>query len=306
MFVWLLAACTPTSAIPPLTPSGTAPSGTVISPTSTAVPSANSLSPTELKYQLLAEFPALFFCDSDFYPVAREDEGELALQRFPEIAANGEEFQAILKHQGLDGLIEFTDEQKLLIYREHKKLAVIQLEPTGDEYQFQVQVAEASEQGFLIRGRIDSSGTISVETREPTIATCPICLAAHTQIDTPDGPVAVETLRRGDSVWTVDATGTRQPATVLRTTRVVVPARHPMLHLVLADGRELWVSPGHPTAEGKPLGDLRTGDLLDGARVTHSEQVAYNAPATYDLLPSGGTGFYWANGILIGSTLSAP
>lgn len=34
-----------------------------------------------------------------------------------------------------------------------------------------------------------------------------------------------------------------------------------------------------------------------------TELVSYSNGYTYDVLPSGDTGLYWANGILIGSTL---
>ncbi len=54
------------------------------------------------------------------------------------------------------------------------------------------------------------------------------------------------------------------------------------------------------------MGDLKTGDVLDGARVTAFELIPYHQPATYDILPAGGTGFYCANGILVGSTLTQP
>ena len=54
------------------------------------------------------------------------------------------------------------------------------------------------------------------------------------------------------------------------------------------------------------LGDLKVSDLLDGARVILIERLPYKGTATYDLLPSGDTGFYWANGILMGSTLTRP
>src|SRR5262245_8791631 len=41
-------------------------------PTSTPIPPiAGGLGPTELKYRVLAEFPQFFFCDPDFYPIAR-------------------------------------------------------------------------------------------------------------------------------------------------------------------------------------------------------------------------------------------
>jgi hypothetical protein len=85
-----------------------------------------------------------------------------------------------------------------------------------------------------------------------------------------------------------------------------VPATHQIIHLVLNDGRELWASPGHPTADGRTLGNLKVDGLLDGARITLIERLPYNGTATFDLLPSGATGFYWANGILMGSTLAKP
>jgi hypothetical protein len=79
-----------------------------------------------------------------------------------------------------------------------------------------------------------------------------------------------------------------------------------MVHVILDDGREAWVSPGHPTADGRSFGELLPGDRLDGAQIALLELVPYAWPETYDLLPAGETGYYWANGILMGSTLSQP
>jgi hypothetical protein len=76
-----------------------------------------------------------------------------------------------------------------------------------------------------------------------------------------------------------------------------------MAHLILADGRELLVSPGHRTADGRQAGDLKIGDQLDGSNITTWELVPYADGRTYDLLPAGATGFYWANGILMASTI---
>lgn len=287
----------------PLPPGATAPPFPT-APPATLIPTlASGATPTELKYQLLAQFPNLFFCDPDYYPVARNDEAEQARQRFPELQANAEEFQAILNHTGLSGLTTFTDEQKLLIYREHKKLAAVQFELAGDQYRFQMQIEENPGQGFILTGLIDILGSITVQQREPSFPACPICLAAQTRIDTPRGPVAVDDLRAGDMVWTVDAAGARISAPILKTVRVFVPAHHGMIHVVLQDGRELWASPGHPTSDGRTLADLKAGDLLDGAPIVRLNHAAYGQPATFDLLPSGGTGFYWANGILLASTL---
>ena len=286
------------------TPATAGPFPTLAPPTSIPTLPAGALSPTELKYKLLEQFPDFFFCDPDFYPIAREEEPVLVQQRFPELQANQEEFQAILNHNGLAGVTTFTDEQKLLIYREHKKLNAIYFELVGDKYQFQIQTGAEGQQGSVVTGTIDGSGSVEVQKQEPAIPTCPICLAKGTLIDTPRGPIPVENLRLGDSVWTMNGAGERVAATILRTSRVPVPATHQVVHVTLSDRRELWASPGHPTTDGKMLGDLAVNDRLDGALVINVERLHYAGTATYDLLPSGNTGFYWANGILIGSTLA--
>ena len=267
---------------------------------------ASTFSPTQLKYKILEKFPDFFFCDPDYYPIAREDEMTLAQARFPELQVNQEEFQTILKHNGLAGTTSFTDDQKLLIYREHKKLNAIYFELAGDKYQFQIQTGAEGQGGSVITATIDGNGSIEILKQEKGFPTCPICLAAGTLIDTPRGPLAVETLRVGDPVWTMNRSGERVAGTILRTSRVPVPAAHQVIHVILSDGRELWASPGHPTTDGKRLGELRVNDLLDGARAIKVERLHYAGTATYDLLPSGDTGFYWANGILIGSTLATP
>jgi hypothetical protein len=283
---------------------GPAPTSVPLTPIPT-LPSS-SLSPTELKYKILDQFPDFFFCDPDFYPIAHDDETILAQQNFPNLQANQEEFQAILSHNGLSGNTTFTDEQKLLVYREHKKLNAIYFELVNDRYQFQIQTGAEGQQGSFISGTIDGDGLIEIQKKESGFPTCPICLAAGTLIDTPRGPVAVENLRVGDSVWTMNGSGARVTGNILRTSRVLVPANHQVVHVTLSDGRELWASPGHPTPDGKVLGDLKLNDLFDRARVIKVERLRYAGTATYDLLPSGDTGFYWANGILMGSTLAKP
>lgn len=264
---------------------------------------SSSLSPTELKYRVLDQFPDFFFCDPDYYPVARADEMELARARFPELQANQEEFEVILDRNGLSGNTTFTDDQQLLIYREHKKLNAIFFQVADDQYQFQIQTGIEGQQGSLITGTIDGNGSIETQSQQQSFPTCPICLAAGTLIDTPQGSIAVEDLRLGDAVWTMNDAGQRVAATISRTSRVPVPASHQVVHVILSDGRELWASRGHPTADGRKLGDLKVNDIIDGVRVILIEQLPYSGTATYDLLPSGDTGFYWANGILMGSTL---
>lgn len=132
---------------------------------------------------------------------------------------------------------------------------------------------------------------------------CPICLAANTLIDTPSGFVPVKNLEMGMSIWTANKDGQRVSGVVTKIARVPVPPTHQMVHVVFDDGRELFVSPGHPTTDGRIASDLVMHDLYDSARVVASELVAYDDVATYDILPSGETGFYFAGGILLDSTL---
>ena len=73
--------------------------------------------------------------------------------------------------------------------------------------------------------------------------------------------------------------------------------------MVLADGRRLTASPLHPIGDGRTLGSLQVGDRVDGVAVTRVEAVPDLLGRTYDLLPAGPTGEYWAGGILLRSTL---
>jgi len=175
------------------------------------------------------------------------------------------------------------------------------------------------ERGFPITLRIGENAsngctiTLTLISIESNIATfikktdsnrpCPICLAENTLIDTPSGAVPVQQLQKGMAIWTVNSLDARVPATILETVRTPVPPTHRVTHLVLDDGRELFASPGHPTGDGRIIGDLSRGDILNGGRVLTVESILYQKDFTYDILPSGETGLYWANGILIGSTL---
>ncbi len=105
-------------------------------------------------------------------------------------------------------------------------------------------------------------------------------------------------------MWTVDDKGNRVTGSVFETVVTPVPLSFQTVRMILSDGRTVTASLGHPTREGRALGDYRVGDILDGAFVVAVEHLAYDGGATYDLLPFGETGLYWANGILLKSTLS--
>ena len=107
----------------------------------------------------------------------------------------------------------------------------------------------------------------------------------------------------GALVWSVNKKGEKIGSKVIKITRTPTPATHKVVHLVLVDGREVWVSPNHPTMDSRPVGELRAGDLYDGGEVKSAELVPYSDNQTYDLLPDSDTGYYFANGILLKSTL---
>jgi hypothetical protein len=133
---------------------------------------------------------------------------------------------------------------------------------------------------------------------------CPICLSENTYIDTPQGRVSVKDMKEGMAVWTVDNSGVKMRATVLKTGKTEVNSGHEMIHLLLSDGRELFASPGHPLADRRLLGSISTGDIIDGAKVISAQKIPYKGKYTYDILPSGDTGLYFADGILVKSTIS--
>jgi hypothetical protein len=277
-------------------------------PKPTPTPTLPRLALVDLRYRLVDEIGRPLFCDPDFYPVARADETELAVSRYPEIRADAPTYAAIAAHLQISGSGDPSAAQKLAIYREWKALNALVLTPTGAAYSFDYVAADApdAKSGTHVTGTVDASGAITVSTREPSgPPMCPICLARGTRIDTPTGPVAVEDLRVGMTVWTSDGAGGRHAARLIAVGSTPVPSTHRVVHLVLADGRILDVSPGHPLADGRPVGSVRAGDVLDGAVVVSIALRPYAGRATFDVLPAGPTGTYWANGILIGSTLKS-
>jgi predicted lipid-binding transport protein (Tim44 family) len=127
------------------------------------------------------------------------------------------------------------------------------------------------------------------------------CLAAGTQIATPAGSVAIETLRPGDLIITV-ADGHRA-TTAVAALREVIPAE--FVALETDQGTTLLATAEHPVAVA-PGVFRRAGDLVAGAELTgvagscrlqHATRQPAERPA-YDLLVSRG-GVFFANGILV-------
>lgn len=276
-------------------------------PAASPSPTPSPLPVAELKYRVFDQIGRPWYCDPDLYPVARADEKELARQRLPEMQKDADTYAAILRHNALGAGANLTDDQLLAVYHDWKDLQRLPLDPTGPPgvygSTFVVRPQTAAKTGERVELRIDTRGRITVLSRAQVGApNCPICLADTTLIETPRGQIRVTDLTIGDLVWTLGAAGQRAAAPIVEVRGVEAPVGHKVLRLVLADGRSVTASPGHPTGDGRTLASLGSGDRLDGSPIVRIERLPYRG-RTYDLLPAGATGAYWADGVLLGSTL---
>lgn len=130
------------------------------------------------------------------------------------------------------------------------------------------------------------------------------CLPATAKIATPRGEVLITELGIGDRVWSIDERGEKIEARVVDIGWQAVIGKHEIVEVTLDDGRVTRASAGHPLADGGTVGDLVTGVAIDGATVKSVKTVPYDGERTWDLLPDGPTGVYWADGVLLGSTLA--
>jgi hypothetical protein len=266
--------------------------------------SAPPLTIDQIKFRVLDRVGPPNYCDPDFYPIAREGGDQAnAIATYPQIQSQSELYDAILTHERLPAG-DLTDAQKLTVYRAYKLLRALNLTQSGDHYTFNYR-ATVGDSIQMVSGTVGVDGVVTITSQTPAgPPPCPICLAAATLIATPGGAVKVIDLKPGMIVWTASLDGSRVAAPVLEVGSTPVPATHMMVHLVMADGRELLASPGHHTADGRPLGALSVGDRLDGSTVKSWALVQYSGDRTYDLLPAGPTATYWANGILLASTIA--
>jgi len=129
------------------------------------------------------------------------------------------------------------------------------------------------------------------------------CLAPDTLIATPSGSVAISAVLKGLLVWTQDADGKRVAERVIETNATRVNGPHDVALVRLRDGREIVSSLAHPLLGGRVVAELSVGEAYDTSRISLIDVRAYDESHTYDILPAGDTGVYWANEIPVGSTL---
>jgi len=276
--------------------------------TASPTPVPSPLPVAELKYRVMDAGGRIEFCDPDFYPIARAGgEEENAKAKLPEIQKDADTYAAITKRVGTDALAVYRDWKALnaLVFGPQSFGSPLQAQTYPFNYRStggpNATATKAS--GTQVEGTVDLGGKVDISKRT-TVGplNCPICLARNTNIATPSGDVAVQDLRVGDVVWTL-ANGARVAAPLVAIGSTPVPATHEVVRLVLSDGRAVLVSPGHPTTDGRRVGDLRLGDALDGATVVSAAREPYDGAYTFDVRPAGASGAYWANGVLLASTI---
>jgi hypothetical protein len=276
------------------------------SPTDSSPSKGQSKTVPALKLAVLeAVGGRLAYCDPDQFPISHGTPLENAQARLPIIQADRATFDAILAHEGFPETETFTPDQLIVISDVYKQIQAIELTPADDGFSFSVRALENGSRGdvVLLSGTVTHSGHVSIERRAAgTMPECPICLADDVLIATPDGQIPVQDIRAGMPIWTTDRYDGLVVGVVRATGHVDAPFGHEVVRLSLADGRTVLVSPGHPTAGGGTVGDLRVGDGYDGSVVASASLIPY-AGATWDLLPSGPTGTYFANGVLLRTTM---
>jgi hypothetical protein len=198
-----------------------------------------------------------------------------------------------------------TSDQIVAVYRDWLKLEAVRLQSGGGEYDFEMFPGPDPSEALRneIVGKVDLFGHVHDVHKGSGMGACPICLAGRTLISTPHGRVGVTAIRVGMHIWSPGRDGRPIDAVVLETkSRIDAPGSQ-LVDVVLADGREITASALHQIGDGRPIGSLRVGDQVEGVTITNIEVVQDVFGRTYDLLPSGETGEYWADGVLMRSTL---
>lgn len=128
------------------------------------------------------------------------------------------------------------------------------------------------------------------------------CLPGSTTISTVNGNIPISKLGKDDYVWSMNKKGQKILVPIKFISHIHTNPYHEVTHLKLSDGRCLYASKRHPTVNGC-ISELEYSGYYDGAKIESIQTIPYFNKTTYDLLPDSDTGFYWANNILIGSSL---
>ncbi len=149
-------------------------------------------------------------------------------------------------------------------------------------------------------GATTTTGGATTTTGGATTTTT--CLPFDVEIKTLTAQKRVSDIKVGDIVLSDGG----KPAHVIRINKVAVGKTHKIVKVRFTDGTVLRGSLRHPTADGRMFGDLKVGDNVDGKIISELKLLPYtNHGYTYDILTDSRNGNYYADGVLIGSTLKS-
>ena len=129
------------------------------------------------------------------------------------------------------------------------------------------------------------------------------CASPDSLIATPSGQRPIADLQVGDLVYSMHA-GELVTVPIAKVQRV--PQRnHRVVQLTFVGGARIEMSASHPLADGRNFGELKAGQIVDGATLAAVRVIPYQHDATYDILPQSDSGTYFASGMLVGTTMTS-
>jgi hypothetical protein len=107
----------------------------------------------------------------------------------------------------------------------------------------------------------------------------------------------------GDYIWSQNDKGEKIKAKIIKTSKKLT---YNYLKLTFSNNKELILCPDQPTIKmGKRACELKINETYNGLKIKRIDIVSLKkATPAYDILPNSETGFYWINGILMGSGLN--
>ena len=142
------------------------------------------------------------------------------------------------------------------------------------------------------------------------------CMPNTIRILTSQGEKQIDNIQIGDSVYTFNNNDGKILAPIIQVNKIPVHCGYTMIKITLENGKSIQASLNHPipiernyaSSSGNQyevllFSDIKKGDHIGNSIVVSIEFVNYNGGFTYDILPAGESGYYWADGVLVGSTL---
>lgn len=162
------------------------------------------------------------------------------------------------------------------------------------------QLSASKKEGFMNQAGSVAGQIGSIALLKAISATC---LHQDTLIATEQGPVRIGQIKVGQEVLSREG-GISVLVPVLKVFETVL-SEYPMPVVLVefTDGSVLVGSHKHPLADGRVLGELAIGDMVESQKVADCRISSARVCVMHDILPDSETGEYLANGLWVKSML---